>query len=214
MSFMVHSIHSNANVALEAWSIAAAPANTACFISYPMLAADVGDVLAEATRLGFGDAVAVSAETGMHRVPSSCCSFPHQVLHVRIGPPALHVRLAHQTVPAVKHTFWYARCKGSAAGEGMMDLYTALQPHVTEAAARAAEAAAAEQQAAQDDADAAASRDKQISLTLMGLPNVVRSDRVHHNPSPLSLKFLGVSSDNPVGDFTSKPSPWCRGSPR
>ena len=58
-----------------------------------------------------------------------------------------------------------------------MDLYTALQPHIIEAAARAAAAAVAEQQAAQDDAEAAASRDKQISLTLMGLPNVVRSTR-------------------------------------
>jgi hypothetical protein len=62
---MVHSIHSDANVALETWSIAAAPANNACVITYPLLAADVGDVLAEATRLGFGDAVAVSAETGV-----------------------------------------------------------------------------------------------------------------------------------------------------
>lgn len=68
-----------------------------------------------------------------------------------------------------------------------MDLYTALQPHVTEAAARAAAAAAAEQQAAQDDAEAAASRDKQISLTLMGLPNVVRSARVDHSRSALFL---------------------------
>jgi phosphohistidine swiveling domain-containing protein len=57
----------------------------------------------------------------------------------------------------------------------MVDLYSALQPHVKEAAARAATAAAAEQQAAQDDVSAAASRDKQISLTLMGLPNVVRA---------------------------------------
>lgn len=68
-----------------------------------------------------------------------------------------------------------------------MDLYTALQPHVTEVAARAAAAAAAEKQAAQDDAEAAALRDKQISLTLMGLPNVVRSERVHHSRSALFL---------------------------
>lgn len=66
VSFMAHSIHSHAKVALETWSIAAAPANSACVITYPLLAADVGDVLAEATRLGFGDAVAVSAETGVH----------------------------------------------------------------------------------------------------------------------------------------------------
>ena len=101
-----------------------------------------------------------------------------------------------------------------AAGEGMMDLYTALQPHVTEATARAAAAAAAEQQAAQADAKAAASRDKQISLTLMGLPNVVRSKRRHQEPSPLFVNVLNELLDNPIGMFQFRLLTCCRASRR
>lgn len=57
----------------------------------------------------------------------------------------------------------------------MADLYEALRPHVEEAATRAAAAIAADEQAAREEAEAAAARGKQISLTLMGLPNVVRA---------------------------------------
>ena len=121
----------------------------------------------------------------------------------------MHFRLVHQNAPASKHTFWCIRHGDLAVGEGMMDLYTALQPHVTEAAARAAAAAAAEQQAAQDDAEAAASRDKQISLTLMGLPNVVRSKR--HNVIRSRVHCSSVSSMShsitPLGCVNSDCSP-------
>lgn len=63
-----HNICLIANVASQLCTTMAAPAGHACVSSYSLLDTDVGDVLAEATRLGFGDPVAVSAETGVHHV--------------------------------------------------------------------------------------------------------------------------------------------------
>ena len=52
-------------------------------------------------------------------------------------------------------------------GEGMADLYQALQPHLDEVAAQ--RAAVAEQ-----DGPGAAADPEELTLAVMGLPNVVR----------------------------------------
>ena len=53
------------------------------------------------------------------------------------------------------------------SGEGMADLYQALQPHLDEVAAQRATTA-------QQDSPAVAADPEELTLAVMGLPNVVR----------------------------------------
>lgn len=118
--------------------------------------ADVEDTITEATRFGFGEPIAISAETGSSR-----------------SSPTLQICAARQLGEyCTGLNFGHAKpLRCTVAGEGLTDLYIAMQPtidSVTEERKAQAEAVA------QGSPSSASTQDQQIRLTIIGQPNVVR----------------------------------------